>query len=174
MNRASKSFFAIVVLTVLLCFVIINFIPQNEDLHSKQAKEKIKEFDQQNARILESIADSLINNVGKDVDYFTESRREVRSIQFRYLDSAGAPMGYFYPLFKMTDKQAEFFLDANIGTIAFDKVNDMFFIKVFAFNGDDQAIGIHLYKGTRRPLFASPQDSIYARENRTYVVTDAW
>jgi hypothetical protein len=173
MNQPSKSFVTIVALTVLLCLVIVYFIPHKEDLHSKHAKEIIKEFDGQNEKILQSIADSLINSIGKDHDYFTESRREVRNILFCHLDSTGTPMGYFYPPFKMTDEQADFFLDANIGAIEFDKANKMFFIKVYGFDGDGQDISLRLYKGDKRPLLANSRDSVYANGNRTYVVIPA-
>jgi hypothetical protein len=173
MIQPSKSFVAIVALTVLLCVLIVNFIPHKEDLHSKNAIEKIKEFDRQNAKILESIADSLINSIGKDHDYFTESRREVRNIQFHYLDSVGKPMGYFYPPFNMTDQQAEVFRDANIGTIQFNKANEMFFVRMYGFDGDGQDISLRLYRGDKRPLLANSRDSVYADGNRTYVVIPA-
>jgi hypothetical protein len=173
MNRSPKFFSLIIFLTLLLCLSLAYFISDKADLYSKDAKKVIQKFDKQYGRVLDSVADSLINSVGKNVNYMTQGRRQVRDIQFIKLDSTGAPAGFFYPPFKMTDQQADLFLEANIGAIQYDKESETFYLKLYAFSEDQKTISLQLYKGATRPLNAQLKDSIYGNENRTYVITSA-
>lgn len=135
----------------------------------------IKDFDVRNRVIIDELCDSLKAKIGIDTNYVMEYRPRSREVYFSYKDSYGNGTGYFKSRFRINSLEEEFFMNAKVGEIYFDRTNNYFSMKIFRFKKANEAVKLFVVYDNSTVFTKSIfDDLIYYNGSHYYTLTKAW
>lgn len=150
-----------------LLVIVLIFLTSCRQSNSKDFRETIAQFDSISGSEIDMICKSLLKTVNSKTTYVMMISSTYNEIRFKRFDSLGKINSYFTADFVPSKSQFQFFAEAGIRSLFYDKNRNVFFAKMNAYKLGDEILWMYVFvnpsPAARKPIF-------FENGNRKYLL----